>query len=456
VRKLDEWFRTGLKDWDISRDAPYFGFQIPGEKHKYFYVWFDAPVGYMASFLNLCAKSGLSFGEFWDADSSAELYHFIGKDILYFHSLFWPAVLSGSRYRTPSGIFVHGFLTVDGQKMSKRRGTFITAATFAKHLDPDYLRYYFASKLGPGVDDIDLSFSDFVAKVNADLVGKLVNIASRCAGFVQRLNDGQLAPRLADEALFEEFAEAAGAIADDYEQRNYARGLRRVMALADRANQYIDDRKPWLTAKDPAARDDVVAVCTLGLNMFRTLMVYLKPVVPALAERAEKLLASGELVWADAAIPLLDRRIEPFEALLKRVEPETIQRIVDESRAGSTAAPAAPAPATDDAQIDLQYFQKVDLRVAKVVQASLVDGADKLLRLHLDVDGEERVVFAGIRSEYEPAALVGKLVVLVANLKERKMRFGVSQGMVLAASGKGGGVFLLHPDDGARPGMKVS
>jgi methionyl-tRNA synthetase len=254
--------------------------------------------------------------------------------------------------------------------------------------------------------------------------------------------------------LFEEFAEAAGAIANDYEQRNYARGLRRVMALADRANQYIDDRKPWLTAKDPGARDEVVAVCTLGLNLFRTLMVYLKPVIPALAERAEKLFASGELVWGDAARPLLDRRIEPFEALLKRVEPETIQRIVDESRAGSTAATAAPA--TDDAQIDLQYFQKVDLRVAKVVQASLVDGADKLLRLQLDVDGEERVVFAGIRSAYEPAALVGKLVVLVANLKERKMRFGVSQGMVLAASGNGGGVFLLHPDDGARPGMKVS
>ena len=442
VRKLDEWFRTGLKDWDISRDPPYFGFKIPGEQNKYFYVWFDAPIGYMASFLNLCEKSGLSFDEFWDADAKTELYHFIGKDILYFHSLFWPAVLRGSRYRTPSGIFVHGFLTVDGQKMSKRRGTFITAATFAKHLDPDYLRYYFASKLGPGIDDIDLSFADFVAKVNADLVGKLVNIASRCAGFVQRLNDGRLAPRLADAALFEEFADSADAIGEDYEQRNYARGLRRVMALADRANQYIDDRKPWVAAKDPAERAEVVAVCTLGLNLFRTLMVYLKPVIPAVTERAEKLFAAGELVWSDAAKPLLDRRIEPLRGAAERVEPEAIQRILDETR-GSAPAAATTAPAAADAEIDLAYFQKVDLRLARVVQASLVEGADKLLRLQLDLDGEERVVFAGIRSTYEPAALVGKLVVLVANLKSRKMRFGVSQGMVLAASGKDGGVFLL-------------
>jgi methionyl-tRNA synthetase len=459
ARKLEEWFTTGLKDWDISRDPPYFGFRIPGESEKYFYVWFDAPIGYMASFLNLCRKADLDFDEFWGAESTADLYHFIGKDILYFHSLFWPAVLSGAGYRKPSGIFVHGFLTVDGQKMSKRRGTFITAATFAKHLDPDYLRYYFASKLSAGIDDIDLNFADFIAKVNADLVGKLVNIASRCAGFVQRLNGGRLAAALPDDALFAEFAQAGDEIAADYIQRNYARALRRIMMLADRANQYIDERKPWLLAKDARAAAEVTGICTLGLNLFRTLMVYLKPVIPAVAERAEALFAAGELVWNDAATPLLDRPIERFEALLQRVEADVVQKIVDEARGGSQPQTTAESPASQvDAQIDLDFFRKLDLRVACVLEARHVEGADKLLELRLDLDGEERVVFAGIRSAYEPAALTGRLVVLVANLKPRKMRFGVSQGMVLAASGDGdgGGIFLLSPDTGAKPGMKVS
>ncbi|HLF12744.1 MAG TPA: methionine--tRNA ligase, partial [Gammaproteobacteria bacterium] len=455
ARKLDEWFEAGLKDWDISRDAPYFGFRIPGEKDKYFYVWFDAPVGYMASFLNLCRKSDLDFDEFWGARSTTELYHFIGKDILYFHSLFWPAVLSGAGYRKPSGIFVHGFLTVDGQKMSKRRGTFITAATFAKHLDPDYLRYYYASKLSGGIDDIDLSFPDFMAKVNADLVGKLVNIASRCSGFVHRLNGGRLADALPEKMLFAEFAQAAPEIASDYEQRNYARALRRIMALADRANQYIDERKPWMLAKTEGAAGEVVAICTLGLNLFRTLMVYLKPVIPAVAERAEKLFAAGELTWDDAAKPLLGRRIQRFETLLQRVEPEVVQRIVDETRARPQTATVETTDDKDE-QIDLELFQKLDLRVARVLEASHVEGADKLLRLRLDLGGEERVVFAGIRGAYEPAQLTGRLVVLVANLKPRKMRFGVSQGMVLAASAQGTGIFLLSPDAGAEPGMKVS
>jgi methionyl-tRNA synthetase len=476
ARKLAEWFDAGLKDWDISRDPPYFGFKIPGERDKYFYVWFDAPIGYMASFLNLCRREKLDFGEFWDEGSRVELYHFIGKDIPYFHALFWPAMLSGAGYRKPTALFVHGHLTVDGQKMSKRRGTFIPAATYAKHLDPDYLRYYYASKLSSTIDDMDLNFADFVAKVNSDLVGKLVNIASRCAGFIERLNGGKLADRLPDDALFAEFAETAIALAEDYEQREFSRAVRRIMALADRANQYIDERKPWVLAKNPAATAEIVGVCTLGLNLFRTLMIYLKPIVPALAQRAERLLDAGELTWTDAAVPLLGRKIAKFEPLLQRVDPATIEKIVAEARERAAAAPATgsappataaaeasaakpaapPAEPAKLAEIEIDQFGKTDLRVARVVEASHVDGADKLLRLTLDVGDSQRTVFAGIRSGYDPAALVGKLVVLVANLKPRKMRFGLSEGMVLAASGKDGGPFLLSPDSGAQPGMKVS
>ena len=472
ARKLDEWFQAGLKDWDISRDPPYFGFRIPGERDKFFYVWFDAPIGYMASFLNLCRRAGLDFGAFWDADSRHELYHFIGKDIPYFHALFWPAMLSGAGYRKPSALFVHGYLTVDGEKMSKRRGTFIPAATFAKHLDPDYLRYYYASKLVARIEDIDLNFGDFVAKVNSDLVGKLVNIASRCAGFVERLGQGKLADRLPDEPLYAEFASAAATIASDYEQREYSRAVRRIMALADSANQYIDEKKPWVAAKDPKAAAEVVGVCTQGVNLFRALMIYLKPILPAVAERAEKLLGAGELKWGDVTAPLLGRKIERFEPLLQRVELATLEKIVADTRAQAegaasapaTGAPAAAAPAsagaarTDGAaaEIDLTQFAKTDLRVARVLEASHVDGADKLLKLTLDVGDGRRTVFAGIRSGYEPQALVGKLVIVVANLKPRKMRFGVSEGMVLAASGDDGGPFLLSPDNGAKPGMKVS
>jgi methionyl-tRNA synthetase len=481
ARKLEEWFEAGLKDWDISRDVPYFGFRIPGERDKYFYVWFDAPIGYMASFLNLCRRDGLDFGEFWDVGSEVELYHFIGKDIPYFHALFWPAMLSGAGYRKPSGLFVHGHLTVDGKKMSKRDGTFIPAAIFAKHLDPDYLRYYYASKLSAAVDDLDFNHADFIAKVNSDLVGKLVNIASRCAGFVHRLGGGRLAAALPEPKLYAEFAAAGDTIADDFEKREYARAVRRIMALADRANQYIDERKPWLLAKNAGAAAEVVGVCTLGLNLFRALIVYLKPILPAVAARAERLLGGRELVWHDAATPLLGAAIAPFEPLLQRVEDSSIAAILEETRqaaAAITAAPrdgAQPAAATAAAtsprttpssapstapstvgEIDLEQFLKTDLRVARVVEASLVEGADKLLRLTLDIGTEQRTVFAGIRSGYEPAALVGKLVVLVANLAPRKMRFGVSQGMVLAASAKGEGVFLLSPDSGAKPGMKVS
>ena len=332
VHKLDEWFQAGLRDWDISRDSPYFGIEIPGEPGKFFYVWFDAPIGYMASFLSLCRRSDLSFDEFWSADSTTELYHFIGKDIVYFHTLFWPSVLSGAGYRKPSGVFVHGFLTVDGRKMSKSRGTLIMAATYAEHLDPDCLRYYFAAKLGPTADDFDLSMDDFVARVNSDLVGKLVNIGSRCAGFVHRLNSGRLAEKLPDEALFAVFAEAGDEIAADYEARNYSRAIRRIMALADKANQYIDDEKPWLKAKNPGQEDAVAGIATLGLNLFRTLMIYLKPVIPGVAQRTEAFLAVDPLMWTDSQIPLLGHGIAGFETLLERVDREEIEAMIEESQ----------------------------------------------------------------------------------------------------------------------------
>jgi methionyl-tRNA synthetase len=498
VRKLDEWFRAGLQDWDISRDPPYFGFEIPGEPEKFFYVWFDAPIGYPASFLHLARRSGIDFDEFWGPESRVELYHFIGKDIVYFHTLFWPAVLGGAGFRRPSGVFVHGFLTVDGQKMSKRRGTFINAATFARHIDPDYLRYYFATKLGHGVDDIDLNFKDFVARVNADLVGKLVNIASRCAGFIERLNGGRLGETLPRPALFQELADAAGPLAEDYEARNFSRAIRRIMALADLANQYIDDEKPWVKARNDDDPASVVDVCTQGLNLFRVLMIYLKPVIPAVAQRAERFLSIDPLTWDDASRPLLSHRIAKFEPLLSRVDLAAVQAVIDETRgegdkaaavpratdaraaaADARAAAAgtrpavgghgtspvqaaggggsgAPAAAETAEQIDIDLFAKLDLRVARIVAAEHVEGADKLLKLTLDTGGERRVVFAGIRRAYDPSALEGRLVVLVANLKPRKMRFGTSEGMVLAASAEGRGVFLLSPDSGAEPGMKVS
>ena len=489
ARKLDEWFKAGLKDWDISRDAPYFGFRIPGERDKYFYVWFDAPIGYMASFLSLCRRDGIAFDEFWGKASAHELYHFIGKDIPYFHALFWPAMLSGASYRKPSGLFVHGHVTVDGQKISKRRGNSVTAAAFASKIDPDYLRYYYAAKLGSTTDDLDLNLADFVAKVNSDLVGKLVNIASRCAGFVHKLGGGRLADRLPEPALYAEFAAAADDLAADFEQREFARAVRKIMALADRANQYIDEKKPWILAKNAAAAPEVVAVCTQGLNLFRALIVYLKPIVPALAARAEKLLAAGELDWADASAPLLGTGIAKFEALLTRVEMATVESLTvpATSEPPVTTPPAPPSTQSNGhagmdargratqaragmpeveqrreqlpgavAEIDLAEFQKTELRVARVIEASYVEGADKLLKLKLDVGAEERTVFSGIRSSYEPAALTNRLVVLVANLAPRKMRFGVSQGMVLAASGDDAGIFLLAPDSGAKPGMKVS
>jgi methionyl-tRNA synthetase len=464
--KLDEWFAAGLQDWDISRDAPYFGFEIPGNPGKYFYVWFDAPIGYLGSFKALCDRRGLDLQEYLEPQSGTELHHFIGKDISYFHTLFWPAVLHGSGYRRPTAVHVHGFLTINGQKMSKSRGTFITAQRYLDLLPPEALRYYFAAKLGPGVDDIDLSLEDFTARVNSDLVGKLVNIASRCAGFVAR-GGGRLAPALPDPALHDEFASAARRLAALYESRDYAQAMREVMLLADRANQYVDSHKPWALAKDPARAADALAVATQGINLFRILMIYLAPVLPAMACRAAAFLGAPLARWDEVGLPLLDAPLQPYQPLVQRLEPAVVAKLVAASSPAPSPAPsptpaaataAAPSPTAPQAAavVTLEDFSKLDLRVAAVVDATNVEGSDKLLKLLLDVGGERRTVFSGIRKSYTAESMVGRKVVVIANLAPRKMRFGVSEGMVLCASGEGEPVFLLAADEGAAAGMKVS
>ena len=450
--KLEEWFAAGLKDWDISRDAPYFGFLIPGTSDKYFYVWLDAPVGYAASFLHLSRRrNDLDFDEYWLPGNETELYHFIGKDIVYFHTLFWPAVLEGAGFRLPSSVFAHGFLTVNGKKMSKSRGTFVNARTYLANLNPSYLRYYYAAKLGPGMDDIDLNLEDFVARVNSDLVGKLVNIASRCAGFISRHFDGRLADRLDDPRLFREFTDIAGTLADHYENREYSKAMRAVMALADRANRYIEERKPWALAKDPGRLADVQAVCSQGLNMFRTLMIYLAPVLPAMARDTRALFREDAWQWQSAELPLLGQEIAEYRPLLTRMDASSVDDMVSQSK----EQPAPAASTRPPTPIGIDHFLEVDLRVARVMQAELVEGADKLLRLTLDLGGETRTVFAGIRAAYRPETLVGRHVIAVANLEPRKMRFGTSEGMVLAAGPGGEDIFLLSVDEGAVPGMRV-
>lgn len=470
ANKLDEWFDAGLQEWDISRDAPYFGFEIPDHPGKFFYVWLDAPIGYMASFRHLCDSprgraAGLDFDRFWAKDSPAELYHFIGKDIIYFHALFWPAMLHGADFRTPSAVFAHGFLTVDGQKMSKSRGTFIKARTYLDHLNPEYLRYYFAAKLGSGVDDIDLNLQDFTARVNSDLVGKVVNIASRSAGFIAKRFAGRLSPTLANPQLHGEFVQAGESIAVAYERRELSRAVREIMALADRANQYIDEQAPWVIAKAPDRDADLQAVCSMGINLFRVLIGYLRPILPGTAADSEAFLRIEPLTWATIAEPLLDHEIAPFRPLMTRVEPAQIEAMLEASKEdlSTTAPPSPPAdqaspPVTRDPiaeTIDIEAFAKLDLRIARIRSAGIVEGADKLLRLELDLGGETRTVFAGIRSAYEPSDLEGRLTVMVANLAPRKMRFGVSEGMVLAAGPGGKDLFILGPDVGAQPGMRV-
>ena len=465
ANKLDEWFDAGLKDWDISRDAPYFGFEIPDAPGKYFYVWLDAPVGYMASFRNLCARQGLSFDEFWGKDSQAELYHFIGKDILYFHTLFWPAMLEGAGFRKPTAVYAHGFLTINGTKMSKSRGTFITAASYLKHIHPRYLRYYFAAKLNGRVEDIDLNFDDFVARINSNLVGKYVNIASRTAGFITDRFHGKLSRETVNQDLLHETRGAAATIAACYENRDYAEAVRLIMNLADKANAFVDDRKPWLMAKDPAQNDHLQHVCTTSLNLFRLLTIYLKPILPKLADDVAAFLNISPLTWADAETLLTDHSINKYIHLLIRVDPKSIPQLLDDAQKDmKTMAEKTSETLAETSDLarhpllpEISYddFAKIDLRIARIVKAAHVEGADKLLQLTVDLGGVTRTVFAGIKEAYKPEDLEGRLTVVVANLAPRKMKFGNSEGMVLAAGPGKKDLWILSPDTGAQPGMRV-
>jgi methionyl-tRNA synthetase len=463
VNKLQEWFRSGLKPWDITRDAPYFGFAIPNAPDKFFYVWLDAPIGYMATCQHYCQQQpSLSFEQFWNLESSAELYHFIGKDIVYFHSLFWPAVLKCAGFRLPTKVFVHGFVTVNGTKMSKSRGTFIEAHTYLQHCDADYLRYYYAARSSASIDDLDLHLEDFRQRVNSDLVNKIVNLAARCASFIQKQFDNRLAATIIDQPLLQAFVDADPLIAEAYNSRDSAKAIRQIQQLADRANAFIDQQAPWQLAKQPAQREQLQAVCSLGINCFRLLMIYLKPVVPTLVQRAEAFL-NETLTWSGIQQPLLNHQINPFIPLLRRLEPSQIAALLGSNTMESTTTPnssssqatTSTTSAPTEATITLDDFSRVDLRVARILQAEAVPGADKLLKLQLDLGGERRQVFAGIKSAYSPEALVGRLTIMVANLAPRTMRFGISEGMVLAAGAGGSDIFLLQPDSGAQPGMRV-
>jgi len=467
ANKIAEWLDAGLQQWDISRDAPYFGFEIPDEPGKYFYVWLDAPVGYMASFKNLCARRpDLDFDAYWTKDSTTELYHFIGKDIVNFHALFWPAMLEGAGLRKPTGINVHGYLTVNGQKMSKSRGTFIKARTYLEHLSPEYLRYYYAAKLGKGVDDLDLNLEDFVQKVNSDLIGKVVNIASRCAGFIHKGNAGVMVADNASPELTDAFLAAAPGIAEAYEARDFARAMREIMGLADRANAYIAEKAPWSLAKQEGKQDEVQAVCALGVNLFRQLVIFLKPVLPLLAADAEKFLNVAPLTWDDHKTLLANHQLNPFQALMSRIDPVKVEAMTAASKedlvASATDTGATPQGNGEllkeplAAEIEFDAFAAVDLRVALILKAEHVEGADKLLRLTLDIGDEQRNVFSGIKSAYpNPSELEGRLTMMIANLKPRKMRFGMSEGMVMAAGPGGEEIYLLSPDSGAKPGQRI-
>ncbi|MEC7790796.1 MAG: methionine--tRNA ligase [Pseudomonadota bacterium] len=461
VNKLAEWFDSGLRDWDISRDEPYFGFEIPGYPNKYFYVWLDAPIGYLASFKALCNSENLDFDAYWKPDSKAELYHFVGKDILYFHALFWPAVLQGANFRTPTSVFVHGFLTVNGEKMSKSRGTFIKADTYLRHLDPDYLRYYFAAKLNNRVEDLDLSSEDFIQRVNSDLVGKVVNIASRCAGFINKRFSNEIGDQLDDPALFKKAVDAGPSIAQAYDNREFSRAIREIMGVADEANQYVNNRQPWIVAKQAGSDSELQAICCQGLNLFRLLITWLSPVTPSLAQRSSSFLCcdiSEPGQWSNLSQPLLNHRISEYQHLLTRINPKDVEQMIADSI--EPESPVTKSHLSDEPirpEITIDDFSKIDLRIAKVVDAQTVEGADKLIELQLDLDGQSRTVFAGIKNAYNPETLIGRHVVLVANLAPRKMRFGTSEGMILAASGidDASGIFVIEPDSGAEPGMGV-
>ena len=469
ANKMQEWFDSGLQQWDISRDAPYFGFKIPGTENKYFYVWLDAPIGYMASFKNLCKRKNIDFDTFWKKDSSTELYHFIGKDIMYFHSLFWPAMLEGANLRKPSNIFVHGYVTVNGEKMSKSRGTFIQASTYLKHLDPECLRYYYAAKLSNRIDDLDLNLEDFVQRVNTDLVNKLVNLASRNAGFIQKRFDGKLAEQLDDQALFDEFIAQSEQIATYYENREFGKAIREIMALTDKANKYVDDKAPWIIAKEEGRDAELQAVCSQGIQMFRVLMGYLKPVLPKLAERSEAFL-QAELTWENLAQPLLAHQIAPFKALFSRLDPKQIDAMIEASKTENAAVNTTPKAGKTtekstaviaefepvESEITIDDFAKIDMRVAKVIHCEAVPESNKLLKFQLDLGFEQRQVFSGIKAAYnKPEDLIGRHVIVVANLAPRKMKFGMSEGMILSAGTGGADLFLLDVDTGAKAGSRV-
>ncbi|WP_427983639.1 methionine--tRNA ligase [Agarivorans sp.] len=463
--KLNEWFEQGLQQWDISRDAPYFGFKIPNTEDKYFYVWLDAPIGYMGSFKNLCDKrDDLDFSDYWSKDSDAEVYHFIGKDIIYFHSLFWPAMLEGAGFRKPSSVYAHGYVTVNGAKMSKSRGTFIKARTYLDHLDPEYLRYYYAAKLNNRIDDLDLNLDDFAQRVNSDLVGKVINIASRTAGFINKRFDATLSATVSKPELLQEFIDAEQTIAAFYEGREFGKAMREIMALADKANQYIAEEAPWQLAKEEQTIERAHQVCSMGIHLFKILITYLKPVLPQLALKVEQFL-NVELTWSEIGTTLVSHKIESFKALMQRIDMDHVAAMVDASKESlSQAEPEPKQSANSEAvskiepiadTISFDDFAKIDLRIARIVKAEHVEKAEKLLRLELDLGNETRQVFAGIKSAYAPEDLQGKLTVMVANLAPRKMRFGESQGMVLAAGPGGKDIWVLSPDDGAQPGMRV-
>ena len=457
--KLAEWFEAGLQPWDISRDAPYWGFEIPNAPGKYFYVWLDAPIGYMGAFRALCDRENLDFDAYWREGHDTELYHFIGKDIAYFHMLFWPAMLEGAGYRKPSGVYCHGFLTVNGEKMSKSRGTFIKAETYLKHLPPENLRYYYAAKLSARVEDLDLNLDDFRQKNNSDLVGKLVNLASRCAPFLEKHFANQLADALPDTALLDSITAKADDIADAYERREYSQAMRDIMKLADAANEYIDAEKPWVKARDEASRAAVQTIATVGLNAYRQLITYLKPVLPQLAEASEAFLNIAPLAWDDAQHPLLGHTIKLYQPLMQRIDEKTITAVINDSKEDlkeEAGINKGAKPVENENWISIDDFAKPDLRIARVLECSHIDGSDKLLRFKLDV-GElgEREVFSGIKAYYQPEDLIGRMVVYVANLAPRKMRFGVSTGMILSAT-SGGELHLLNPGDGVKAGMKIS
>ncbi len=469
ANKVAEWFEEDLRPWDISRDKPYWGFKIPDTEDKYFYVWLDAPIGYLASFKNYCDREGIDFNQFWGKDSTAEVHHFIGKDIAYFHTLFWPALLTAADMRLPTGIHCHGFLTVEGAKMSKSRGTFIQADIYLKHLMPEPLRYYYAAKLNNTAEDIDLNLEDFMQRVNSDLVGKVVNIASRCAGFINKHFDNTLSAKLPNQKLYDTFVNQAETIAELYEARKYSHAMREIMALADQANQYIDDQKPWILIKDEEQKNTVQDICSLGINLFRVIMTYLKPVIPEITAQAEHYLNNSGLIWTSVNEPLLSHKLNTFKPLLSRIEASSIQNMLLENKtladtqkkiaqATSGTQDKTDSYATPDIMptIEISDFEKIDLRIAKIIKAEHVEGADKLLQLKLDIGLEEtRNVFAGIKSAFEPEELEGRMTVMVANLAPRKMRFGLSEGMVLAAGPGGNELYLLAPNEGAKPGMKV-